>query len=102
MKSLRLIRSFDQDLMSVQDNVKDFSDQFLSLPLLDSVFLEEIQLTTGQDNLVDHKLGNRRARGFVVARRNANSVIYEDTSPIPERFLNLQCSANVTVSLFVF
>ncbi len=71
--------------------------------ILDGILLRDIPLLTGQTNLVNHKL-QRKAVGYIVVRNNANSVVYDsqDTNDHPNLSLALLCSADTTVSLWVF
>jgi hypothetical protein len=70
------------------------------LLLLDGRLLEDIDLTTATAQ-ISHGLG-RPARGYIVTKRDANAVIYDETSTRPEAELALRASATVTVSLWVF
>jgi len=73
--------------------------EVIEVPILSGVLVEEIAVTTTAKK-VPHKLG-RRARGWIVVRNNANSVVYDNSAPDGE-FLDLVASAAATISIWVF
>lgn len=95
--------SENQDLNKVQSNIEQFVKQFSLNPLLDGVLVKNIALTSSTTNVVSHKLG-RKPIGFLVVRKRANSVVWDeqDDNKKPESTLLLNCSANVTIDLWVF
>jgi hypothetical protein len=77
-------------------------DPMLSNPVLNTVLLKNVALTTGA-NIVNHKLG-RDLQGWYPVRVRSSSTIYDtqDSNQTPQLTLLLVASANVTVDLVVF
>ena len=99
MKGFKTISSDDPVLQRVQDNISTVVSQIVDKAVLDGVLLKDVYLTTGSVHVISHKLG-REPLGYICVKKNANSTIWE--SAITSRTLSLNCSANVTVSLWVF
>lgn len=100
------IRTQDEDLNKMQERVEAAFQPIFNSEIVNGVFLEEINLVTGSDNIIEHKLG-RKVRGYIVVSKSANSNVYDkinDASDTTNKnfYLNLQCSANVTVNLWIF
>lgn len=98
---MRLLRGADPDLMQVQENVNDVIRKWEGVPLLDGLLIEAITLgTTAVD--VPHGLG-RAYRGWFVVRTNGTATIYEPSVPaLRDRFIRLQATGTVVVTLWVF
>lgn len=95
----------DEDVNSrtvnqIQDRIVQALDPLLNLPLSTSNFLEGIVLVVG-DNAINHGLG-RNLRGWILARVNTITTLYETTSALPAKTLQLTASNPATVSLIVF
>lgn len=82
-----------------------------SLPFLGGVVIQSLPLISGQDNLVPHALGKAPSYWMMV-RKNANADVWEavtsklvDSSGVSQSvnrsYINLKCSANVTITLWV-
>ncbi len=99
-KNYKQINTNDKDLQLLQANVDEAFKGVLACDLIDGVFIKNVSLTASQDNLVSHGLG-REPQMWIVVRNNANSVVWEKTSPSISRVLNLWCSATCTVNLWV-
>jgi len=97
---MRTIQLSDDALNRVQDNVKTAINPLLALPLSDGILLEDIDLVAGQDNEISHKL-SRKYRLWFTVRKFQNADVWEDTSSNDTLFINLKCSANCKVSLWV-
>lgn len=100
MKAFKQLNTESAELNRVQDNVSSSLDPIIGLPILNGTLVESVALFAGQDNNVSHMLG-RKARGWILARQDSNSVVWEKAAVLPERQLNLWCSANCTISLWV-
>jgi hypothetical protein len=83
--------------------MQEVTDFIEKCSLIDGKLVSDAELTTGQDNEVGHGLG-RIPQGYIVVDRNANSVVSTSSTlnRNPKNSLILNCSANVTVSLWVF
>lgn len=96
----------DQALSQVQDQVAASLGEIERTPFQGGQILQSISLTSGQDNLVPHKL-SRTLQIWVLAGLDVNSTVWSPTSTelagqsSDTRFLNLRCSTSCTVSLWV-
>ncbi|MEL0117936.1 MAG: hypothetical protein VXB01_03265 [Opitutae bacterium] len=91
------------DANDLQNAVRKFADDTESSPFQYGVFLEQVQLKTGQDNQVGHSLGHK-ANGYLVLTKSAQADIFDGVNGIGEsrEHIKLRCSADVTVNLWVF
>ena len=90
-------------LMRLQDNVELSLNQIIGNRILDGIILENITISTGVDNKVNHKL-SRKFIGWIIVRNNAESVVYESTTVnnIPEKQIILNASADAIISIYIF
>ncbi len=106
MAAFPRIQTSDKDLQLIQDNIDKTFSPILSMPMAGGNVLASIVLVTGQDNLIAHKLG-RKARYFIVINQNADATVWNPISTAlgnaqsDTQFINLQCSADCTVTLWV-
>jgi hypothetical protein len=102
-KALKTIGASTTELTKMQSNVSSFIEQFADAQILDGVLIRNIELVSGSVNKVKHKLG-RKLIGWIVVRKNANSNVWDSqsTNELQTKTINLECSANVTVDLWVF
>lgn len=103
VKSFKRAGFVNKDLMTLQDNVQNFSQQLVDLELLSYSFLRSINLVSGQNNIINHLL-MRELLGVIVVRQSAQSDIWDNqaVNNRPDLTLYLNCSVNCTVSLIVF
>lgn len=91
----------DEALNRVQDRIKQVTDALVANQLLEGRLLT-VTLTAGAFTRVAHGLG-RPPTGYIIVRRNANAVIWDQPNGTDSgAFLQLQPSATVTVTLWVF
>lgn len=99
---LKKIRVEDRDLQNVQDNVSIFVNSIKDKQILDGRLIESIVLDSGSNpTSIAHGLG-RTPRGWIVVGQDAAADIYSSVSDTPTATLDLNCSADVTISLWVF
>lgn len=94
----------DQDSKAsqrAQDSAESSLKSILSKEIIDGVLIEDVILVAGQDNLVAHKLG-RTPRGYLVVRCSSQASVWDSEPVYPDKFLELQSSANIIVSLWIF
>lgn len=84
----------------MQDSIEKSLNGLVQSSIVSGTLLKDISLS-GTAKRVEHKL-NREPLGYIIIRQNANAVIFEQDEVRKDIFLNLQASANVTVSLWVF
>ena len=101
MRKFTRINVEDYDLTRVQDAIEEALGPIVTSPILDANLIQNVVLTSGQDNQVSHGLG-RAFRMWWVVTKDANSDIWAiPNQTFTSRFLTLRCSADVTVSLWV-
>lgn len=90
------------ELTQFQDNCEQTFSRLTNKQILDGVLLEDVALTTAASN-ISHGLG-RPVTGYMVIKKNANAVVYdnESTNTKKTQFLILRASATVIVSLWIF
>lgn len=94
----------DQAIDRIQDSVGEAMRSTQACPLLDGVLITGVKLVAANYTQTEHQL-NRIPRGYLVVRRSANAVVYDDQAnneSLAERCLKLRASANVTVDIWVF
>ena len=101
IRPYRKVLTKERELQQLQDAVEVPLRDIIGRQILDGNLIENVRLLSASDNLVAHLLG-RAYRGYIVVKRDAAASIYDDTSPLPQSYLNLVTSADVTVSLWVF
>lgn len=103
IKQIRKVNPVDKDMSRMEKYTQEFAAQFLNNEMLSGILLQNIILTSGQLNKVEHKL-NRPLIGWFCTRKNANADIWDEQSAnkFSSRTLDLQCTANVTIDLWVF
>lgn len=101
MKALKKVSTKVADLNKVQENVEAALTPIIACPLVNGLVLKNVELVSGQDNIVAHKL-QRRPQGWFVVSPKQSATVWELTSALPASNLNLRCSANVTLDLWVF
>ena len=77
-------------------------DLISSKEILDGISLKNVSLLTGA-NTINHTLG-RKPLGYFIVRKRAQSDIWDtqDSNPNQAITLILNCSANVTVDLWIY
>lgn len=94
----------DTDIVrQVQDAIEIPLKDISSRAILDGQILSGVELSSGVDNIIDHKL-QRKLVGWIIMRQSANANIWDlqNLNTRPQQSLVLQTSANVTVSIWVF
>ena len=90
----------DANLALFQQSINDQFSEVAKIPFTNGTMINGVALTTGQANVVNHKL-NRKAVGYFVISNLANSVIWNDAFS-GDTSITLRCSANTTIDLWVF
>jgi len=103
LQGLRQFNVVDADLDRLYQNVARFARQFTDKPLIDGIILKDLSLLSASDNSINHKLG-REIQGWVIINKTAQSDIWAvpTKQTRTSKTLVLNCSADVTVSLYVF
>ena len=99
MKKYKKLSSKDPVIRQLQDNVEQVINPVLNKAIINGILIKDVVLTTGNIHKVSHKL-SRKPLGYIVIKRNANSVVWD--SAIDSKTISLNCSANVTIDLWVF
>ena len=71
--------------------------------IIDGLLLKDVVLTTGSINSVPHRL-NRELLGYIIVMKTATSDVWDsqNVNTFKNKTLNLNCSADVIVNLWVF
>lgn len=106
LKKFQKIDHPDYAVNRIQDNIEQAFEPVTRSEILQGVLTSSVQLKTGQDNLVEHKLG-REVRGYLVIAKSASATVCDKLLDATDNtnkklFLNLQSSADVTVRLWIF
>jgi hypothetical protein len=93
----------DSELSRLESNIENAFAPIFTKEILNGRLINDVALITGITNKVEHGL-QRDVLGYIVVKRGANAVVWdgEAINTMRSSFLNLLCSANVTVSLWVF
>jgi hypothetical protein len=100
MQQFKKINTSEYETNIIQDNVERVVNQIVSSPIIDGILLSGVSLIGGQDNYVSHKL-QRVPRFWIIARQDSNVTVWEDSTKTDSSFLDLKCSGNCTINLWV-
>lgn len=102
-KKFKKLEIEDQVLSRMQDNVDQAISQLPSTEILQGRLVKGVSLQSASTVKVSHKL-NRPPLGWIVVRQRASAIIWDaqDSNSNPSLTLDLNCSADVTVDLWVF
>lgn len=103
MQIFRKIYTDDLLQQRLQDSVAASFQYFEKLPQLDSVIVQDVILSSGIDNAVEHKL-NRKLTGWQIIRKDANADVWESSTvnSTPSKTIILRSSATVKLSFIFF
>ena len=101
LKAFKKVGFEQKEVAKLQENVDSAIKRVLDAAIIDGLLLEGIELTNGQVTSIDHKLG-RNLRGWLLVDKNANANVWRANTDKPGLKLNLNTSATVTVSIWVF
>jgi hypothetical protein len=97
MITVRRINTTNQDLQLIQGNIQAAFQQLQSLPLVDGSEVKEVSIGTSPTQ-VAHGLGLQPSK-WVLTDIQADARVWR--TAWDDKFLTLQASAQVTVSLWV-
>lgn len=91
-----------QDLLErIQQNIANALNPLLAIPLVDGNLISQYVLKAGSVNLVPHGLG-RKPKLWFVAGQNGNNTVWETPSLTTTQFLALNTTPSTqTVNLWV-
>lgn len=103
IKDLKKVKGSTDEISRMQSNLENWAKAVQKNTPADGVMLSGVKLTTGSVNNVEHKLG-RVLQGWQVIGRDSNAQIWDSQADnvFKAKFLALNCSADVTVNLWVF
>lgn len=103
LKAFKKTSVDDTGVMKMQENIDAALVPILNAQIIDGVLLTGVSLLTGTTNVVEHRL-NRKPLGYIVVLKSANANVWDSqsTNKLPTSTLELLCSANVVVNLWVF
>lgn len=90
-------------LLGMQSDIQRFADSVTDSDITDGVLIEDIDLKSGQDNVIGHSL-NRPITGYIPVRLSANATVFDATGAAGNlsKEFRVRCSADVTVTFWVF
>lgn len=102
-KRFKKIEIDDEVLSRMQDNVDAAIAQLSVTEVLQGRLVKSISLLSASTVKISHKLG-RAPIGWFIVRQRANAVVWDlqDTNSNPNLTLNLNCSADCTIDIWVF
>jgi hypothetical protein len=100
IQSLKRLFFPDSTISRFQDNLTEFTEQLVQNKLLKGNYFEDITIGTSA-TLVEHKLGVK-PMGYLIAKQNASATIFNIESQTDDKFLALQASTSVKISIWVF
>lgn len=100
---MKLIHSSDRLIQQLQTNVREAIDPLAQNPLAQGLLLSNVSLLTGVTNIIPTGL-NRVLIGWFITRLTTNTVIWDsqDLNTTPTQNLQLLCSSDCTISIYVF
>lgn len=101
ISKFKQIKSEDYELMRVQDNVNAAFIPIQNAEIINGQVLKNISLTTGQPNIINHRL-NRNLVGYLVIRKDSNANVWDASSSTPNLTILLYTDSNCRVDLYVF
>lgn len=102
LTSLSKLPSENRELVKMQENMQQVVAPLTQSPMLNNILLENIVLRVG-DNSIAHKL-LRKPRGYWIVSNSGVSNFYDNivTGGATKLAFNLNSSAAITVSIYVF
>lgn len=103
-KQFKTINTDSRDLNIVQDNISNAVSSLPGNEILNGRIEKGVVLLAAKNpNVISHKL-DRIPNGYIVIKRSADSRVWDSqsTNTIQDKTLNLKCSADVTVDLWIF
>jgi len=102
-RSFKKIDIEDKVIARFQDNVEQAISQLPSTDIVQGRLVKDVSLLSASTVKVSHKLG-RPVVGWFIVRQRASAIIWDsqDSNSTPSLTLDLKCSANVVVDLWVF
>jgi hypothetical protein len=100
IKDFKKVAGATEEVAKLQERLQEFFVPLTTSAIIDGILLRNIVLSTSVTQ-VEHRL-NRVAQGWIVVRKNANVDVWQPSANLPNVFVELQATGNVTVDLWVF
>ena len=102
-KAFKRANGVEDATSKFQDNVAEKFSTLEKNPIMNGVPVKQVALVAGSVNSINHKLG-REPQGYYVTKKNGSSDIWDsqESNKLKDLTLDLNCSANVTVDLWIF
>lgn len=103
IRDFKTIPSDVDEVNKLQNNIVQYVQPITSSQIIDGLVLKSISLNASITNKISHKLG-RELIGWIIIRQRGDSRIWDDqdNNPGKRNTLNLKCSSNVIVDIWVF
>lgn len=89
----------DSNLSLFQQALNDQFSQIGKIPFINGNLIENVSLTSGQNNSIEHKLG-RVAKGYFILTKDSQADIWN--GELTDKVIILLSSSNTVVDLWVF
>ena len=89
IKPLKRFNSKESEVTNSQKAADVVLNKIINKEVLNGQLIKGLQLTSGTDLNVKHKLG-REPKGYIILNADNDVIIYQDTSPIPKREILLK------------
>jgi hypothetical protein len=102
-KKFKKLEIEDQLISRVQDNIETAINSLPTIAILQGRLVTGVSLSSSITNKISHKL-DRNLIGWFIVRQKSSAIVWDtqDANTTPNLTLNLNCSANVVVDLWVF
>jgi hypothetical protein len=100
IKDFKKVGNANDDVSKLQERLQEFFVPLVNNPMLDGLLLTNINVGTSETK-VEHQL-RRAPIGWIIVNKSANADVWQSSGALNTAFLNLQASAPVTISLWVF
>jgi hypothetical protein len=103
LPAYKTVGTDDIDLQKIQDNSAQVFEQITSRVILDGLLITDQRIVAGTALSIPHLL-NRTLLGYIIVKKSANSVVWDSqaSNTLTNKFLILNASATVTVTVWVF
>ena len=99
LKQYKKITAKEREVNQLQENIEQALNPIVAKQVVDGILIRTIALKAGSINNVSHKLG-RKPVGYIIVSKDANSQIWN--AELKKSILQIQCSINTTISIWVF
>lgn len=101
LPQIPLLNTGDYKLDQIQKNIAQAVSNILKIPYLNGSEIKNVSLLSSDVNSINHKLG-RKYQGYFITSLNANSTVWISNTNESETTINLSCSADCSINIWVY